>query len=79
MSGYGGVDDEAERAMIRVAEQIALTQSLLPKGPGSPTCLDCGCAIPLGRRHALPGVVYCVDCQASSHDNRPTAREPWAT
>ncbi len=79
MSGYGGPDDEAERASIRVEEQIAIARSLLPKGESRKHCLDCGDPIPEGRRKALPGVLYCVDCQGRNHDNRPTAKEPWAT
>lgn len=79
MSGYGGPDDEAQRSALRVEEQIAISKSMLPKGPGSPICLDCGEPIPEGRRKALPGVVHCVVCQARSHDARPTAKEPWAT
>lgn len=79
MSGYGGDDDEAERAMIRVEEQIALARSLLPHGPGTLNCIDCGNPIPEARRKALPGVVHCVECKADRHDARPTAREPWAT
>lgn len=30
----------------------------------NPYCMDCGEAIPLKRREALPGVECCVDCQA---------------
>lgn len=79
MSGYGGPDDEAERAIIRVEEQIALARSLLPKGESRPNCLECSDPIPEARRKALPGVQYCVVCQAENHDIRPMAREPWAT
>lgn len=79
MSGYGGDDDEAERAIIRVEEQIAIAKSLLPKGPGRTHCLDCNEPIPELRRQALPGVVRCVECQALNGDGRPTAKEPWAT
>lgn len=79
MSGYGSADDEAMRAMIRVEEQIAISQSMLPKGKGSPICLECGDPIPEARRKALPGVVHCVVCKAEKHDGRPTAKEPWAT
>jgi phage/conjugal plasmid C-4 type zinc finger TraR family protein len=79
MSGYGSVDDEAERAMIRVEEQIALAKSMLPKGPGTLVCVDCGDKIPLARRNAMPGTTHCVDCQGERHDKRPVAREPWAT
>lgn len=78
MSGYGGPDDEAERAAIRVEEGIALAKSLLPKGPGSLTCHECGNSIPEARRKALPGVVCCVECQSERDKIRPTAKEPWA-
>lgn len=78
MSGYGSVDDEAERASIRVEEQVAITRARLPKGPGSSTCLECGEPIPDGRRKALPGVVYCIGCQ-DNHDIKFTAKVPWAT
>ena len=79
MSGYGGPDDEAERATIRVEEQVALARSLLPTGPGSPTCIDCGELIPNGRHKALPGVVRCVECQEVHGDTVFTAKQPWAT
>jgi len=79
MSGYGGPDDEAQRAAIRVEEQIALARSLLPTGPGSPICNDCGDPIPEARRKALPGVRYCVDCQSLKDDDKPSFKEPWAT
>lgn len=79
MSGYGGCDDEAQRAMIRVEEQIALSRSLLPSGPGTLVCIDCGDNIPEARRKAMTGTTYCVDCQAERHDTRPKAKEPWAT
>lgn len=78
MSGYGGPDDESERAMQRIADLIKLSQSQLPKGPGSPTCVECGEPIPEARRKALPGVRFCVDC-ADNHTPRPKFKEPWAT
>lgn len=79
VSGYGSADDEALRALIRVEEQVALSRSLLPTGPGTLHCLECGESIAEARRKAMPGCTYCVDCQAASHDNRPQAKEPWAT
>ena len=79
MSGYGGDDDEAERAMIRVEEQIALARSMLPKGPGTMVCIECAEPIPKARREALPGIRHCVDCQEFRDKVRPTFKEPWAT
>ncbi len=79
MSGYGGPDDEAERARIRVEEQIALARSLLPDGPGSPICNECGDPIPEARRKAMPGTRHCVECQGQRDDDKPSFKEPWAT
>ena len=79
MSGYGGPDDEAERATITVEERIALVKSQLPSGPGSPVCLGCSEPIPDARRKALTGVVYCVDCQSIRDETKPSFKEPWAT
>ncbi len=79
MSGYGGPDDEAERATIRVEEQVALARSLLPTGPGSLTCIDCGELIPEARRKAMPGTRLCVECQSERDDIKPTFKESWAT
>jgi phage/conjugal plasmid C-4 type zinc finger TraR family protein len=80
LSGYGSPDDEQERAQIRVDEQIKLSQSMLPSGPGSPVCLECYQTIPLARRKALPGVVRCVTCQSLQDCNTHVKfREPWST
>ena len=79
MSGYGGPDDEAERAAIRVEEQIALARSQLPSGPGTAHCVECGEAIPDARRKAMPSTRHCIDCQIVKDDHKPTFKEPWAT
>lgn len=79
MSGYGGPDDEAERARIRVEEQVALARSLLPSGPGTLHCVQCGELIPEARRKAMLGVRLCIVCQAIKDDNKPSFKEPWAT
>lgn len=79
MSGYGGPDDESERAMQRIADLIALSKSQLPSGPGSPTCVECGDPIPEARRKAMPGTRHCVDCQSAQDHNKPSFKEPWAT
>ncbi len=79
MSGYGGPDDEAERARLRVEEQVALVRSLLPTGPGAIHCVSCGDAIPEDRRKAMPCTRHCVECQSKLDDNKPSFKEPWAT
>lgn len=80
MSGYGSPDDEAERAAIRVEEQITLARSQLPTGPGTLNCVECGDPIQELRRKAMPGTRHCVHCQEYSVDTqRPKFKEPWAT
>lgn len=80
MSGYGGCDDEALRASIRVEEAVALARSMIPRGTGTTHCIKCGDAIPAARRQAIPGTTFCVACQATSYDAmRHKFKEPWAT
>lgn len=79
MSGYGGPDDESERAMQRIADLIALNKVQLPSGPGSPTCVECGDSIPEARRQALPGVRMCVHCAEEHGGIKFKAKNPWAT
>jgi len=47
------VDDAVRRARTKLAD-----------GPGREQCEECGERIPQARRSAVPGVRYCVDCQA---------------
>lgn len=79
MSGYGSADDEAERAMIAAEEGIALARSMLPTGPGTSHCVECGEPIPDARRVAMKGTRLCIDCQAEADHNKPTFKQPWAT
>lgn len=70
MSGYGGADDESVNAMETVNNLVELSRLMIPKGPGSPICLDCGEPIPEARRLAQPGCKWCVICQ-EDHDKLP--------
>jgi phage/conjugal plasmid C-4 type zinc finger TraR family protein len=42
---------------------IARARAALPQGESAEHCSDCGTDIPEGRRLAMPGVKFCVDCQ----------------
>jgi len=44
-----------------------------PEGESLKDCAECGEPIPEGRRLAIPGVKFCVDCQ-SGRDARPVIR-----
>ena len=73
MSGYGGPDDDQVNAQANVDNAIELARMMIPKGPGSPICLDCGEPIPPERREASPGCRFCIDCQ-KQHDARPNLK-----
>jgi phage/conjugal plasmid C-4 type zinc finger TraR family protein len=57
----GAVHDQID-ATVDSAVQYA--RSRLPKGNSLTHCLRCKAAIPEARRSAMPGVRYCVRCQA---------------
>ena len=42
---------------------IARARAAVPRGDGAVECRECGEVIPAARRRALPGVVFCVECQ----------------
>ncbi|MBI2313568.1 MAG: TraR/DksA C4-type zinc finger protein [Betaproteobacteria bacterium] len=62
--------DEIDRAQRRAEEQLADAlaehRRLMPQGESAKWCEMTGCGerIPEERRAALPGVRFCVDCQA---------------
>lgn len=66
MSGYGGVDDHNKNIEAVVENFVDVVRAQLPDPnvPSAEFCEDdaCGEPIPEGRRKALPGVQYCVDC-----------------
>lgn len=73
MSGYGGADDESVNAQATIDNLIDVARMMIPKGPGSLVCLDCGDPIPLARREAQKGCLYCICCQVF-RDGRPQIR-----
>lgn len=66
MSGYGGPDDHNANIEAVISNFVDVIRSQLPDAskPSAEYCEDhaCGEPIPEGRRVALPGVQYCVDC-----------------
>lgn len=66
MSGYIGDASASaqEIAMDNVNNAIHAARQQLNYGTVSSThCLECGDPIPEGRRQAVRGVKYCVECQ----------------
>lgn len=47
-----------------VAAGVQRAKSLLPSGDSLTHCETCRAEIPEARRQAIPGVRYCLECQA---------------
>jgi len=62
----GAVLDQIEDTIL---DGVLTARSRMPVGEGTEDCVECGDAIPVGRRRALPGVTTCVSCQ-SGRDGR---------
>ena len=63
----GAVQDQIDDT---VTDEVLRARARMPSGEGQRHCAGCGEEIPEGRRHALPGVRTCVECQ-SARDRRP--------
>jgi len=61
-----------EQIDATVESAVQLARSRLPEGESSAQCEEGGADIPEARRKALPGVRYCVKCQAELEKNRKT-------
>jgi len=70
-SGYAGNagDVAQQNAQDHVDNLIHAARQSLPKGQSAKQCFDCGEDIPEGRRVAMPGCKYCVDC-APKYEHR---------
>ena len=65
----GAVQDQVDDT---VTDGVLRARAQLLNGGTSTHCAVCGEAIPLARRHALPGARTCIECQ-SERDSRPAA------
>ena len=63
----GGVQEQIDAT---VESGVQLAKSRLPDGESLTHCEECGVAIPEARRKAMPGVRYCVGCQAELEKDR---------
>jgi phage/conjugal plasmid C-4 type zinc finger TraR family protein len=59
-AGEGAVNEQIEAT---VKDAVERARSRLPQGPSLTQCAECGAPIPEARRHAVPGVRLCLQCQ----------------
>ncbi len=57
----GAVQDQIDAT---VEDAVNRARSSIGKGASRKDCAECGEAIPEARRQAVPGVRYCIQCQA---------------
>ena len=58
----GAVQDQIDAS---VEDAVSLARSRLGKGESAIRCDECDGLIPEARRNAIPGVRFCIACQAS--------------
>lgn len=63
-------DSESMLSAVVADAVVAMARTMIPKGPTSVHCQDCGDTIPEARRQAQPGCKYCIDCQVF-YDKKP--------
>lgn len=61
-AGDGAVQDQIDATIV---DAVKRARSQLPQGPGLTHCEECDGLIPKARRKAVPGVRFCVACQAA--------------
>lgn len=68
----GWAPDSAVQDQIddTVKDGILRARAGMPSGEAAMHCIECGEDIPEARRHALPGVRTCIECQ-SARDAKP--------
>jgi phage/conjugal plasmid C-4 type zinc finger TraR family protein len=69
-TGWAGEGAVQQQIDASVEEAIEHARAQLPSGDSRTNCADCAAEIPLARREALPGVRFCVRCQAALDEQR---------
>lgn len=59
-----------EQIDANVADAVARARRRMPRGESLYECEDCGEEIPKGRRHAVPGVRLCINCQTEQDEQQ---------
>lgn len=65
-AGDGAVQDQIDAT---VEDAISRVRQQLPAGESLTHCDECDAPIPEARRAAIPGVRFCVQCQAERDDD----------
>ncbi|WP_428242101.1 DksA/TraR family C4-type zinc finger protein [Gynuella sp.] len=66
----GAVQDQIDAS---VEDAVNLARSRLHQGESLTHCEECDCEIPEARRKAMPGIRYCVACQAELENQQTSA------
>ena len=61
--GWASDDAVQEQIDSSIEDAVQRARSQLPRGASLLHCEECGAAIPLARREAVPGVRLCIGCQ----------------
>jgi phage/conjugal plasmid C-4 type zinc finger TraR family protein len=64
----GGIQEQIDAS---VSDAVNLARSRLPSGDSLLYCEECEESIPDARRHAIPGVRLCIDCQSKHEKQQP--------
>ena len=68
-SGWAGDSAVQDQIDATVEDAISRVRRQLPEGESLTHCEECDAPIPEARRIAIPGVHYCVQCQAARDDD----------
>jgi phage/conjugal plasmid C-4 type zinc finger TraR family protein len=60
-SSDGAVQDQIDAT---IEDAVSRARNALPRGKSLVNCEECHAVIPQARREAMPGVRFCVSCQA---------------
>jgi phage/conjugal plasmid C-4 type zinc finger TraR family protein len=63
-TGWAAEGAVQEQIDATIKDGIKRARSALPTGPSLTHCEECGNDIPPARRAAVPGVRFCIVCQA---------------
>ena len=63
----GAVQDQID---VSVEDAVKLARSRLVTGESLTRCEQCDCVIPQERRKAIPGIRFCITCQAEIENHQ---------